>query len=86
MALSDYDFDIKYRPGKHNTDADCLSRLPGIEKDVEFQDIGVDSIKAICNSIHAVPIVEILPSSAAIVDSSLYESSGQDISNFSNRN
>ena len=26
--LADYNFDIKYRPGKSNTDADMLSRLP----------------------------------------------------------
>ena len=27
--LSDFNFDIKYRPGRSNTDADSLSRLPG---------------------------------------------------------
>ena len=31
--LADYNFDIKYRPGKVNVDADVLSRLPlDIEK------------------------------------------------------
>lgn len=28
MELSDFQFDIKYRPGKVNIDADTLSRLP----------------------------------------------------------
>jgi hypothetical protein len=27
--LSNFNFDIKYRPGRSNTDADILSRLPG---------------------------------------------------------
>ena len=27
--LSDFNFNIKYRPGASNTDADSLSRLPG---------------------------------------------------------
>ena len=29
-ALSTFNFDIKYRPGKNNTDADALSRLPAV--------------------------------------------------------
>ena len=28
MAMQDYSFEIKYRPGKENSNADCLSRLP----------------------------------------------------------
>jgi hypothetical protein len=29
-ALSTFNFDIKYRPGKNNADADALSRLPAV--------------------------------------------------------
>lgn len=41
--LAAFNFDIKYRPGKHNSDADALSRLP----------IRIDAVQALCNS--AVP-------------------------------
>ena len=30
VALSTFNFDIKYRPGKNNADADALSRLPAV--------------------------------------------------------
>ena len=35
-ALANYDFSIVYRPGKTNTDADVLSRYPGIDKEKEI--------------------------------------------------
>uniref|UniRef100_A0A672FVX5 Gypsy retrotransposon integrase-like protein 1 n=1 Tax=Salarias fasciatus TaxID=181472 RepID=A0A672FVX5_SALFA len=47
-ALATYDFTIQYRPGRHNIDADLLSRqyAPGDEKDwVSIQPAGV---KALC--------------------------------------
>lgn len=64
-ALSDFDFDVVYRPGKKNTDADVLSRYPfdKIQDQLlnECTTISNQSVKAICNSVHFCPFVEILP-------------------------
>lgn len=37
--LSQYDFEIKYYPGKNNTEADCLSRNPVLDPSNENDDI-----------------------------------------------
>ena len=58
-ALSSYNFDIIYRPGKSNADADGLSRLPGLFGS-KTTDIGKDSVKAICNLQHAQPYAQSL--------------------------
>ena len=55
-ALAQYDFDIVYRPGKGNGDADALSRLPS--GSAESQTISSDSLKAICNQTFFTPAVE----------------------------
>lgn len=52
-ALSAYQFSITYKPGKTNTDADALSRLP--------QTLSVDTVKAICDSDQGHPLIESLP-------------------------
>jgi len=44
-ALSAYNFTIKYRPGKLNTDADVLSRLP------QHTEMSTESVSDICNLI-----------------------------------
>lgn len=50
-ALAAYRFDIKYRPGKVNTDADVLSRLPGTGAlDGDYKVITTESVGAICKS------------------------------------
>ena len=51
-ALANYDFSIIYRPGKTNTDADVLSRYPGIDQERE---IGEGSVKAMCGSVVKTP-------------------------------
>ena len=57
--LSDFNFDLKYRPGKINTDADSMSRLPGdFEKymasctqtvSTEELDASITAIRALSN-------------------------------------
>lgn len=59
-ALATYDFEIHYRPGKSNADADSLSRLATIDQ---------KSIKAICGSMQT-PLVEAYAISPDAVNSS----------------
>ena len=54
-ALSVYDFDIQYHPGKSNADADGLSRLQSNQEET----ISKESVKAICGMIRTT-IVETL--------------------------
>lgn len=50
-ALAAYSFDIKYRPGHVNTDADILSRLPGTGAlDDGYKKISSESVGAICKA------------------------------------
>ena len=50
-ALCAYDFDILYRSDKQNQVAHALSRRPYSNDD--FQSICRDSIKAVCQAVHA---------------------------------
>ena len=50
-ALSSYDFKLQYRSDRKNQDADALSRLPAVDKEVLFNDV----IKAICQSAPSSP-------------------------------
>ena len=52
VGLSAYNFDIRYRPGRSDADADGMSRLPGIQGE-EQQHMSSNSIAAVCNVIHA---------------------------------
>ena len=57
-ALATFDFNIQYRPGKTNADADGLSRLP----------ITNESIRAICQSANTSPYVECLAITSDLVE------------------
>ena len=50
-ALAAFNFNILYRPGKSNADADALSRLPS-QLSNHVENVSTDSVKAVCNSIH----------------------------------
>lgn len=77
-ALSTYNFDIKYRPGKRNADADAMSRLPAsIDRDTKehlpahSEEISLDSVHAVCRSIGGCDddsLVESICLSADVVD------------------
>lgn len=49
--LSVYDFDIIYRPGKTNIDADLLSRMEAREEEMEWQSISPSGVKSICQRV-----------------------------------
>ena len=54
-VLAVYDFDIQYRPGKNNIDADLLSRKvdDGTEQG-EWENISQEGVKAVCQRIYPV--------------------------------
>lgn len=68
-ALSAYDFNIIYRPGKQNQDADSLLRIPEINND--FQSICRDSFQAVCQAVHAESLITSLSFDSRIIDQNL---------------
>lgn len=64
-SLAPYDFNIIYRPGKSNTDADILSRYPG-NIDEQTEQVSSESIKVICASVVTTPL-ETIPVSFDIL-------------------
>lgn len=70
-ALAAFNFEIKYRPGKSNTDADVLSRLPVSDVD-DGQDtrklLSMDSMNALSNAVIHQPLVGSLCLTSDVVD------------------
>ena len=78
-ALAAYNFDIVYKPGASNSDADGMSRLPAGPQRTSVKDchhIPVESVGQVCNSSQATSYVEGLAFSAAVVDDS-FDTPGQ---------
>lgn len=62
-ALGEYNFEIHYRAGTKNADADGLSRYP-FEKEYEEQDIVTvtnEAVRAVCKIAHVPPFIEVIP-------------------------
>ena len=60
-ALGEYSFDIFYRPGLKNADADIMSRYPFDKTQEKMEAIDRDTIKAICHALFPIPYIETLP-------------------------
>ena len=69
-ALAAFDFNILYRPGRNNSDANGLSRLPGINNDElpPASLLPMRSVKTICSEPQSEPHIESLCMSAQVVD------------------
>ena len=60
-SLATYEFDIQYRQGKNNIDADLLSRLPDGDVSREWEDIPLPGVKAICHRVNVEEQVDLSP-------------------------
>ena len=70
--MSNYNFNIIYRPGRNNKDADGLSRVP---EDVQ---IDKESIKAISNSTYTQGLVESIAIDTNVFQQTISESDMSD--------
>ena len=70
-ALASHNFQIKYRPGKSNANADILSRMPerceDRDDDPEYMTIHRESIAAICGAANVDSFVECMTMSAEVL-------------------
>ena len=76
-TLSEYDFELKYRPGSTNIDADILLRIPRDAEEsqpkTDYKVLTRESVKAICSSMTVKPLVETICLSAGVVDDQILD-------------
>lgn len=77
-ALAAYDFEIFYKPGRNNGDADALSRYPK-----RIEEINSQSVKAICNAAQPQPLVSSIAPEIDIIEIS--ERIGQPLAHIETR-
>nr|KAG5687934.1 hypothetical protein BaRGS_021642 [Batillaria attramentaria] len=82
-ALAAFNFDIKYRPGANNIDADTLSRLPDSNTEHTEEDMSAEVVHTICGAVSC-PVVDTHCLSAAAVDV-LDQSEGQDTADMTDK-
>lgn len=80
-ALSAFNFNLKYKPGRKNVDADSLSRLPHDTSIAPpMEELSQDIVYTICNAVGG-PVIETLCMSAEVVDM-MEDAEGHDLAEF----
>ncbi|XP_070579112.1 uncharacterized protein [Ptychodera flava] len=74
-ALSNYDFNLTYRPGRNNGDADALSRKPQTCRPAELVRLSSDQFKTVCQGqlVTHSPLVEAVALTATAVPAAIDE-------------
>lgn len=81
-ALAAYDFDIVYRPGINNTDADSMSRLPSLTSEIEDgQTIPREVIRALGYALQPKPLIENVTMSADVLKDINWDTNSKDTLN-----
>lgn len=75
--LATYNFNIRYRAGVTNTDADVLSRLPQNKESDAMKEMTKEAIGAICSAIDASPLVESVCFTEQVLDADEFQDTVQ---------